>query len=77
MATSGSVVGAGNWVSAYLAVGKYDEALDWLSTAIEKVENNEPDPGYLMLMVMKVNIASDPVLEQPRFRMLLDQIGTL
>ncbi len=77
MATSGIVVGAGTWALANLAVGKNDEALDWLSTVVEKVENNEPDPGYILLMLMKANLYFDPVLEEPRFRTLLDQIGAL
>ncbi len=64
------------WALANLAVGKNEEALDWLSTVVEKVENNEPDPGFINLMVMKANYFSNPVLDEPRFVELRSQLGS-
>ena len=75
MATSGTVVGAGAWVRAYVAVGKYDEALDWLGTIVEKVENNEPDAGFFNVIGFKDNTHSDPILDEPRFQELFSRIG--
>ena len=60
---------------AYLAVGKYDEALDWLGTIVEKVENNEPDAGFFNVIGFKNDTHSDPILEEPRFQELFSRMG--
>jgi predicted nucleic acid-binding protein len=70
-------VGAGVWAFAYLAIGDEERALDWLTKAVTKIENHELDEGHYDLMEIKVNIANDPVLEQPRFVALRDRIGVL
>jgi Flp pilus assembly protein TadD len=71
------VVGAGSWPLAYLAIGDEDQAFVWLERAIAKIENREPDEGFFNLMIIKANVAANPVLEQPRFRALRERIGVL
>ncbi len=76
LATSGSV-GAGTWALLYLALGDSDKAHRWLESAVEKIERHEPDAGFLNLMTIKTNPHANPVLDEPRFRRLRDQIGAL
>jgi pentatricopeptide repeat protein len=71
------VVGAGSWPLGYLAIGDEEQALMWLERAVAKIENHEPDEGFFNLMIIKANVAANPVLEQPRFRALRDRIGAL
>jgi TolB-like protein/DNA-binding winged helix-turn-helix (wHTH) protein/tetratricopeptide (TPR) repeat protein len=70
-------VGAGTWALAHLARGESDEALRWLRLAVAKIENHEPDAGFLNLMTIKSNRHADPILDQPRFRALREKIGAL
>jgi TolB-like protein/Tfp pilus assembly protein PilF len=69
--------GPGNWVLALLAIGENDEALASLETVVERVANEEPDEGRISVMLIKSNVYSDPVLNEPRFRALRDRIGVL
>jgi hypothetical protein len=41
------------------------------------VENQEIDEGFLPLMFIKVNVYSDPVLEEPRFVELRNKLGVI
>jgi tetratricopeptide (TPR) repeat protein len=75
MAAAGRVVGAGSWPLAYLAIGDEESAYDWLLRAVEKAERFEPDEGFFNMMIIKHNVQANPVLEEPRFRMLRDRIG--
>jgi hypothetical protein len=70
-------VGAGTWALAYLGLGDSDQALRWLRVAVAKIENHEPDAGFLNLMSIKTNVHANPVLDEPRFRELRDRIGAL
>jgi Tfp pilus assembly protein PilF len=65
---------AGNWALAYLAVGDLEAARDALETVIEKIANQEPDAGHLTLRLIRTNIYSDPVLDQPEFAALRAQL---
>jgi TolB-like protein/DNA-binding winged helix-turn-helix (wHTH) protein/Tfp pilus assembly protein PilF len=65
---------AGNWALAYLAIGDFAAARGALETVIEKIANEEPDAGYLSLRLVRANIYSDPVLEQPEFVALRRQL---
>ena len=76
-AAADGVVGAGTWALAYLGLGDSDQALRWLRVAVEKIENHEPDAGFLNLMSIKTNVQANPVLDEPRFRELRDRIGAL
>ena len=60
-------VGAGDWAAAYLAVGDNEQALAWLNRALERIEAQEPDLSMLVLLRLKQNVFSDPVLEEPEF----------
>lgn len=70
------VVGSGTWPLAFLAIGDNDAAYDWLQRSMQKMASHEPDEGFFNLMIIKANIQDNPVLEEPRFRELRDQIGT-
>ena len=61
---------AGHWALAHLAVGDIEAARVALETVIEKIANEEPDAGYLTLRLIKANIYSDPVLDEPAFAAL-------
>jgi TolB-like protein/DNA-binding winged helix-turn-helix (wHTH) protein len=65
---------AGNWALAYLAVGDFDAARVALETVIEKIAKQEPDAGHLTLRLIRTNIYSDAVLEQPEFVALRAQL---
>lgn len=70
-------VGAGEWILVYLGIGDTDSAYEWLERALEKIENGEPDSGYVSFLVAMRNVHNDPVLEQPRFRELFDRIDQI
>lgn len=65
---------AGNWALAYLAVGDAARARESLETVITKIAARVPDAGFLTLRLIKANIYSDPVLEEPAFRALREQL---
>jgi TolB-like protein/DNA-binding winged helix-turn-helix (wHTH) protein/Tfp pilus assembly protein PilF len=65
---------SGNWALAYLAIGDFAAARNALETVIDKIAKEEPDGGYLSLRLIRANIYSDPVLEQPEFVALRQQL---
>jgi len=69
--------GAGDWVMAYLGIGDRDSAYDWLMREVEQVTSGETDTGYLSFQLVNHNVHDDPVLDEPRFRELFDQIDTI
>jgi TolB-like protein/Flp pilus assembly protein TadD len=73
-ASEGAPVGAGGWAEAYLAVGRYEEALRWLEIAARKIANHEPDEHFYALIHMRMNLLADPVLERPEFADVLRRI---
>ncbi len=66
--TSGHI-GVRIWVMANLAIGKPDIAYDILKA--------DPNNGLVSLQEIKGNVMKDPVLEEPRFVELRNQIGSL
>ncbi len=68
-------VGAGAWALAYLAIGDQESALEWLEVAVEKIENHEADPGFYNLMLMKMNVMGDPILDQLEFVEVRSRLG--
>ena len=60
-------VGAGDWVMAYLGIGRPDAAYEWLARAVERAQRHEFDAGFFSLVAIRKNIHNDPILEQPRF----------
>jgi TolB-like protein len=71
---AGEPVGAGTWAMAYLAIGDHEQALKWLEAGAEKAAKHEPDPGFIGLMFLKMNVTNDPVLRQPEFTSVLDRV---
>ena len=67
---------AGAWVLGYLVLGEEENAYQSLQTVVNRINNNEPDGAYFLLMLIKWNLYSDPVLDQPRFAELRRQIGS-
>jgi TolB-like protein/Tfp pilus assembly protein PilF len=65
---------AGHWALAHLAVGDVDAARAALETVIEKIAIEEPDAGYLSLRLIRANIYADPVLDEPDFAALRQQL---
>jgi len=57
---------------AYIALGDYDRALPFLRVAI-----SVQVPNVFSLGEIKANAYNDPVLDEPRFQALRDQIGVL
>lgn len=70
-------MGAGTYVTAYLALGDRARVRQWLQTAIGKVERGEPDAGYYDLMSIRSNSFGDPMLDEPEFRELRAKLGRL
>lgn len=73
--TAGDEIGTGVAAQMFLALGDEERAYESLTTAVEKVENEQPDSGFNALMSLKLELSGDPVLATPRFQTLLDLIG--
>jgi TolB-like protein/Tfp pilus assembly protein PilF len=73
-AAAGAPVGAGTWAMAYLAIGDNEQALKWLEAGAEKAAKHEPDPGFINLMNLKMNVTNDPILRQPEFVAVLERL---
>ena len=65
---------ASHWALAHLAVRDAEAAHEALEVVIDKIAKEEPDAGYLTLRLIRANIYSDPVLEQPEFAALREQL---
>lgn len=70
-------VGVGFWVYAYLGLREADKAYEWLSRTLELVEQSLPDPGFMAFLILMSNAHDDPILDEPRFRALFDQIDSI
>ena len=68
-------VGVGAWAMANLAIGDQQAALRYLQMGTELARNEQADPGFFNLMIIKFNVGQDPVLEQPEFVALRDQLN--
>jgi TolB-like protein len=73
-APGGADVGAGGRTMVYLALGDRARAIEQLEAAIVKIENHEIDQGFFNLMNVRMNVAGDPVLEEPPFVELRDKL---
>ncbi len=63
-------VGEAVWALAYIALGDYDEAFRRLEAAMAA-----PSPAnYVTLLEIKANPWADPVLDEPRFREVLNAL---
>jgi TolB-like protein/Tfp pilus assembly protein PilF len=70
----GAPAGAGVWAMAHLAIGDREGTLEWLEVGAQEAANHEPDPGFIALMNLKMNITNDPVLREPEFAAVLERI---
>jgi hypothetical protein len=61
-------IGASTWALSYLAIGDEQQALQALDDLVDKIENHEPDAGWFNSMLIKHNVAGDPVLEEMQFK---------
>ena len=66
-----SPVNAALWALMYIALEDYDQALEWLEVAVD-----DQAPDFVTLSEIKANPYANPVLDEPRFKELRDQIGT-
>jgi len=73
-ANGGAPTGAGAWAMAYLAIGDQRSALEWLEIGAKSAENHEPDPSFINLLNLKMNITDDPTLKQPEFAAVFNRI---
>jgi TolB-like protein/Flp pilus assembly protein TadD/uncharacterized membrane protein YhdT len=73
-AVSGVEIGSGGRAMTALAVGDRARAVEELEAAIVKIENYEIDEGFFNLMNIRMNVTSDPVLEEPQFVELRDKL---
>ena len=55
-------VGAGGWAQYYAVRGDHALALEWLETAIERLESGLADPGYVGLQLLPI-AASTPAMQ--------------
>jgi len=69
----GATPSAGDWATAYVGVGNYDKAFEWLGRAVAKIQAHEPDT-HQALVGLALNAVHDPMLDQPRFRELRAQL---
>ncbi len=69
---AGQRIAAILWANVNLARGDEDQAFEWLRRA---VENREPYEGYNLVHYFRRNDYSDPILAQPRFVDLRNQLG--
>ena len=70
----GEAVGAGTWAMAYLAAGDEKAALEQLAIAADIARNHEIDEGFFAVLNLKMNLAGDPLLEEPEFVDVLARI---
>ena len=66
---------AGSWVLGYLAVGDIENAYNSLQIVVDRIKRQEPDQAQVALKLVKSNLYGDPVLDQPRFQALRNQIS--
>jgi tetratricopeptide (TPR) repeat protein len=65
-----SPVGEAVWALAYIALGDYDQALDRLKLAMAAPSS----ASYVTLLEIKANPWADPILDEPRFREVVDSL---
>ena len=65
-------VGSATWALAYLAIGDQEKSLQWLTRA---AENRMPDEGFSVMWLIRRNLLTDPILEQPEFVDVRSRLG--
>jgi serine/threonine protein kinase/Tfp pilus assembly protein PilF len=69
---SNGPIGAGDWAQYYFLRGDLDRLHDWVETAVEKIENDEADAGFIALQ--RLAASTDPRLSEQRFRPLIERL---
>ena len=67
-------LGAGGQALVSLALGNRDDAFDWLTLGTSRAQEHELDPGFWNLMNVKMNFLADPLLDEPEFVALRNQL---
>jgi len=75
--SKGHNVGFGFWLYAYLGLRDADRAYEWLSRTVEIADQSIPDPGFMAFLILMSNAHDDPILEEPRFKKLIDRIDSV
>jgi len=75
--SEGHNVGVGFWVYAYLGLRDADKAYEWLSRTVEIANQSIPDPGFMAFLILMSNAHDDPILDEPRFKKLIDKIDSV
>jgi TolB-like protein len=57
-----------------LARNDHDQAKEWMQRIIDKIEAQQPDTGTLSIPVLSDNLARNPVLDEPEFAALREQL---
>lgn len=65
-------VGPGSWAAAYLSIGEYERALEWLERAANV---REPDEGFIILSLLGENALANPILERAEFADVRARLG--
>jgi TolB-like protein/DNA-binding winged helix-turn-helix (wHTH) protein/Flp pilus assembly protein TadD len=58
---------------ASLAIGNADEAFEWMT----KISDTIPMLGFMNVLILRMNLVADPVLDEPRFRALRERAATV
>jgi Tfp pilus assembly protein PilF len=66
--------GPANWVTAYLAIGETDLAFNALQQATNDFALG---PGFRTLLSIRINLRQMAILDEPRFAVLREQLGSL
>jgi TolB-like protein len=72
--TDSADVDMGARAMAFLALGDREHLAESLERTVKKIRRQEPDSGFFNLMVIKHNVMAHPMLEEPRFRGLREQL---
>jgi TolB-like protein/DNA-binding winged helix-turn-helix (wHTH) protein len=59
---------------AYLARGESERLAASLERVVKKIRRQEPDAGFFNLMMIKHNVMDHPILDEPSFRELREQL---
>ncbi len=59
---------------SFLARRDRDQANEWMRRTIEKIGAQQPDPGGGYVIWLSANVMRDPVLDEPEFVALPEQL---
>ena len=74
---TGEGVGSGDWALYYLVRGDRESARESLEAAVETLESNKIDAGFISLQLLLQSRASDARLNEPQFHALFERLEAL